>query len=116
MAKTKLFESTESGTGRDLGTQAWIYCPGCKHYHFLRIRMPAQPTQQEIDDQRNNVHGLWTFNGDVEQPTFTASLLVGAAIPGSRCHSQITAGYIIFYADCDHALKNESVELPQIDL
>lgn len=78
--------------------------------------MPAEPTQEEIDDQRNNVHGLWTWNGDVERPTFRASLLVGPDVPHMRCHSFITDGSIAFCADCHHEMAGQTVELPEIDL
>ena len=115
MPKTIIMREIESGTKRDLGSYAWIFCPGCKNYHRLRIRMPKNPTQQEIDDQRNNIHGLWTFNGDVEKPTFRASLLVGVNNPEMRCHSFITDGKIQFLGDCFHELKNQTVELPEMD-
>jgi hypothetical protein len=116
MAKTQIFQTKESQTNRDLGKHAMIYCPGCKGYHSLRIRMPSNPTQQEIDDQKANRQGLWTFNNDVEKPTFRASLLVGSNIPSMRCHSFITDGNIQYLSDCYHQLKNQTVELPEIDL
>ena len=115
MAKTKVFE-TQEPNGRDLGSYAWIYCPGCKSYHRLRIRMPKEPTAEEINDQKANRHGLWSFNGDVDKPTFRASLLVNSKYPEVRCHSWITNGKIQFLSDCFHQLKNTTVELPDIDL
>lgn len=115
MAKTKVFQSQDS-SGRDLGEAAWIYCPGCKGYHALRIRMPAEPTPEEIADWKANRAGLWTFNGDVERPTFRASLLIGRDHPEMRCHSFITDGQIQFLGDCFHELKGQTVPLPDIDL
>lgn len=116
MAKAKVFEQRDGGTERDLGTHVWIFCPGCKGYHSLRIRMPAQPTQEETNDLRNNKHGMWSFNGDVEKPTFKPSLLVSPQFQDARCHSFITDGKIQFLSDCYHDLKNQTVELPEIDL
>lgn len=115
MPKAKSFDSEDS-QGRDLGTYVWIYCPGCKHHHMLRTRMPSNPTQQEVDDQRNNIQGLWTFNGDFDKPTFRASLLIGAHDATYRCHSFITDGKIQFLGDCFHELKNQTVDLPEIEL
>lgn len=117
MAKTKILQAIEDGTKRDVGSYAWIFCPGCKGYHSLRIRMPAAPTQREIDNQRNNIEGLWQFvNDDVNKPTFRASLLVGNSTPGYRCHSYITNGRMEYLNDCDHELRGTTVDLPDIDL
>jgi hypothetical protein len=78
--------------------------------------MPAEPTAQEIEDQQMNRAGLWTFNGDLDKPTFTASLLIGQGDPSYCCHSQITDGKIFFYQHSHHVLKGQTVELPDIDL
>ena len=69
-------------------------CPGCSKPHPF--------------DER------WTFNGDMEKPTFRPSLLVNKSNhPGElRCHSFVTNGEIRFLSDCDHDLKNKIVEIP----
>jgi len=80
-----------------------------------------------------NCHGLdsrWTFNGDLDRPTFRASLLVRGTVPitneeadrimaGEKfepkplvCHSFITDGNIQFLDDCTHSLAGKIVELP----
>lgn len=110
--KSRVFKSQDS-TGRDLGSHLWIWCPACDTSHRLRFRMPDHPTQQELDDLKNNVHGLWTFNGDTEHPTCTPSLLVFADDPKHRCHSYITNGNIIFQTDCGHAMRG-TVPLPDL--
>lgn len=110
MAKTKAYEIRDSN-GRDLGTECWIFCPGCKAHHSLRVRMPSNPTAQEIRDQQENRHGLWTWNGDVDKPTFRASLL----LPTVVCHSFITDGKIEFLNDCSHSLAGQTVDLPDIE-
>ena len=111
-----LYNSTESGTGRDLGDYVWFYCPGCKGHHRARVRMPKNPTPQEISDQRRNIHGLWTWNNNEEKPTIRASILVGADSPGNRCHSFVTDGKIQYCNDCDHELSGKTVDLPEIKL
>lgn len=68
----------------------------------------------------------WSFNGNVEKPTFKPSLLVKfpanpKAIEEFKewraeriCHSFVTDGKIIFLNDCTHELKGQTVDLPSI--
>jgi hypothetical protein len=76
------------------GVQYWIWCPGCNYSHAFTV--PP-----------------WKFNGDVEKPTFTPSLLCNQSHPESRCHSIVTDGIIHFQGDCHHALAGKSVPLPE---
>lgn len=71
-------------------------CPGCGEPH----RVP--PT--------------WTFNGDLERPTFSPSILVrwGSDDP-RRCHSFIREGRIEFCADSTHPLAGKTVDLLEIE-
>lgn len=84
-----------------------IFCPGCK--------------QEHVFDNR------WTLSGDATQPTFVPSLLVNEKLSqmqnldGSkkypwalRCHSHVTKGQIQFLPDCDHDLKGQTLDLPEI--
>lgn len=72
-----------------------IMCPGCQWVHAMSP----------------HIH---SFNGNMENPTFSPSLL-SDNIPGKRCHSYINNGQIRFLGDCDHELKNQTVELPEIE-
>lgn len=74
--------------------QIHFMCPGCGHVHSVS---PA-------------VH---KFNGDLEKPTFSPSVLCNW-IPGKCCHSMVLDGKIQFLNDCDHALKGQTVDLPEI--
>lgn len=69
----------------------WFYCPGCKYGHVFDTR--------------------WKFNGDLEKPTFSPSLLVDKDIPELRCHSFVEGGRIRFLGDCWHDKKNTTVDL-----
>lgn len=98
-------------------------CPGCKESH--------------------NIGETWQFNGDVERPTFSPSILVksghyadtlrhdhpcwcdhnaemiakGEEPSGFECgicHSFVRDGKIEFLSDCTHALAGQTVELPEI--
>lgn len=74
------------------------WCPGCDSYHVIYV------------DKRNPVTGAqWTFNGNVNKPSFTPSInIVG------QCHYFITDGRIQFCGDCKHDLKEQTVDLPPL--
>lgn len=71
-------------------------CPGCKTVHPFHVPK-------------------WEWNGSMEKPTFKPSLLVHPSKIQTRCHSVITDGMIAFQDDCDHELKNQTVEIPEWD-
>lgn len=76
------------------GKRYQFYCPGCKCYHSFDVRIDGgRPT--------------WYFNGDMEKPTFTPSLLY----PDRVCHLYLTNGVIHYLPDCTHALAGKSIEL-----
>lgn len=58
---------------------------------------------------------MWSFNGDVNNPTFSPSLLVFKDLPEQRCHSFVTDGKIQFLSDCFHDLAGQTVELPEYE-
>lgn len=70
-----------------------FHCPGCGYGH-------------NVDVPR------WTWNGSFDRPTFTPSLLVNQHDPGSRCHSFVEDGKILFLSDCFHSLAGQTVDLP----
>lgn len=75
-----------------------VDCPACKHPHLF-------------------VDGRWTFNGDLEKPTFKPSMLSNKdhsnpKVP--RCHSFVTDGKIQFLGDCTHDMAGKTVDLPDI--
>lgn len=92
-----------------------FWCPGCVSAHVVSI--PPAPSH-------------WDWNGDVERPTITPSVLVlshmtfvdpsleGEALTAEsnlthtpRCHSFVTDGRIQFLDDSSHALAGQEVEL-----
>lgn len=73
-------------------------CPGCKDWHVIRTGPDG-----------------WTWDGSVDVPTFSPSVLVQGPIGGvadGRCHSFVTAGRIEFLSDSTHALAGQTVDLP----
>jgi hypothetical protein len=98
-------------------------CPGCGDNHVISTEV------------RQDNGAIWRFNGDVDKPTFTPSLLIqsGHYVAGFLtskeecyfckenmnmcyiCHSFITDGKIQFLSDCTHPLAGQTVELLDVD-
>jgi len=64
----------------------------------------------------HQIDGTWSFNGDMNVPTFRPSYLTwwdeGDPPVPKRCHSFIKEGRIQFLSDCTHALADQTVEIP----
>lgn len=88
-------------------------CPGCGYLHNIWTSVHRD-------------HPSWTFNGSMDRPTFSPSLLLTTGkfadpnfddegIPGlsTRCHSFIKDGQIQFLNDCTHDLKGKTVPIPE---
>jgi hypothetical protein len=76
-----------------------FYCPGCKHHHcyWTKLLRPGQP--------------VWNFNGDLENPTFSPSLLNAKDDPERRCHLFIKNGKIEYCSDCHHELAGKTIDM-----
>jgi Family of unknown function (DUF6527) len=94
-----------------------FHCPGCDTEHGI-----------PVDGSRG-----WKWNGDLDSPTITPSILTRFALWGpdkvpfdkykgngqdcvqearQTCHSYVTAGRIQFLPDCTHSLAGQTVDLP----
>lgn len=104
-----------------------FWCPGCRCMHVVNVHEP-----------RGDNGALWTWNGNVEKPTFRASVLLRgteltemglarhdawsqAGFPPpmpalewrpSVCHCFVTDGAIEFLGDTTHKLSGRTVPLP----
>ena len=76
--------------------RAFFHCPGCDETHCFRIRAPKNHPNEPV----------WSFNGDVDKPSFSPSLL---KVGEERCHLFVCDGKIIFLADCHHKLAGQTV-------
>ena len=87
-----------------------FHCPGCQMLHGPRVEGEA---------------GVWQWNGSLELPTLSPSILVsgkrprpgqdpasGEPWPDFVCHSFVRDGRIQFLGDCTHALAGQTVDLP----
>jgi hypothetical protein len=77
------------------------YCPGCECMHKIAVTQPFSNGAQ------------WTFNGDMEKPTFQPSI---SCNPGTvhACHYFLHGGVLNFLPDCKHKFAGRMVELPEI--
>jgi hypothetical protein len=98
-------------------------CPGCGNSHGVWTDAPNARTGAK-----------WGWNGSMDRPTFTPSILVQGTqnitddehrrlMAGEkveprplRCHSYVTDGRIQFLGDCLHALAGQTIDLPDWDL
>jgi hypothetical protein len=103
-----------------------FHCPGCGSSH-----------QVTVEGTRNGSLAKWGWNGSIDKPTFSPSILIrsghyadglsgqcwctyNAARPNepasfvcSVCHSFVADGRIQFLGDCTHALAGQTVEIPE---
>lgn len=82
------------------GISLSFWCPGCDGAHMVKVEGVAPP--------------IWAWNGNVTAPTFHPSIKVTHYNRDheSVCHSFVRDGQIQFLGDCDHALKNQTVPIP----
>lgn len=101
-----------------------FWCPGCDMAHPVRVGDGPGPR--------------WGWNGSIELPTFTPSVLVrwpqwvppattpeicekiriGEIVQVKEdrvCHSFVTDGRIQYLDDCTHHLAGQTIDLPEWD-
>ena len=81
-----------------------FHCPGCGYLHGYYTK----PHKRDGQDMP-----VWAFNGDMERPTFTPSLLVNAHDPKTRCHLFLTDGKLHYCSDSHHKLAGQTVDCPE---
>lgn len=88
------------------------WCPACKEVHQFTL------------DGKNASGARWTWDGNVDAPTFSPSMMIRTGprptVPVGRpdagkidiCHYILTAGIINFCSDCTHDMAGKAVPLP----
>lgn len=100
MAKIKELRHIHPETGEEYHHRQFLYmCKGCGYDHAFALESEG---------------GHHAFNMDLNNPTVTPSLLQNFSAD-KICHSFITDGKIYYLGDCWHDLKNQTVELPDIE-
>ena len=91
---------------RDGDPDYYFQCPGCKCDHGIWVT-----------PYYNGNGATWSFNGDVNKPTFSPSIKVTCPTPKRMliCHSFVKDGKIEYLSDCTHELAGQTIELPEYD-
>lgn len=87
------------------------WCPACNEAHAFAI------------EGKNSSGACWTWDGDVEAPTFAPSMLIKTGPyphqPNEQpridvCHYFLKKGIIEYLGDCTHHLKGQKINLPPL--
>lgn len=81
----------------------WMWCPGCDHAKGIPV--PAEDGTLPPEGPH------WTWNGDLERPTLSPSILQEQGVTLSRCHSYLHEGRWQFLGDCSHELAGRTVDM-----
>lgn len=75
------------------------------------------PAYEKACVEAGNGTPCWGFNGNLERPTFTPSLLMRkyeGDVCSHVCHLYMTDGKLMFLSDSSHALKGKTVEMMEV--
>lgn len=102
----------------DPGHEEYVFfCPGCSEHHSFIVKWGPKHLANRVGrvERGNAPPGqppTWTFNGDMEKPTFAPSLLYKDKSP--LCHLFLRDGIIEYLGDCGHALKGQKVPMEDV--
>ena len=122
MSENKILHAIEKSDPRmEAHCDFLFWCPVCKCGHGIWTK------------QRNGMGAVWSFNGDMEKPTFQPSLLITQdlwthpvtpenlkeweAKPWHQekvrhvCHSYIVNGTIQYLGDCTHEFAGRTIPM-----
>lgn len=80
----------------------WMWCPGCDH----AVAIPIVGVDGSQPDGPR-----WEWDGNVEAPTFSPSILQHPSGNIPLCHSFIKAGRWEFLSDSTHDLAGQTVDM-----
>lgn len=90
------------GKGREIVGGYLFWCPGCKAAHPYRVaRAPWEKPEVPT----------WDFNGNMQAPSFSPSLLCHASPGRPRCHLFLTDGQLRYCSDCEHDHAGKTVPM-----
>lgn len=83
-------------------------CPGCYTFseHDTGLHMLPVNSKEKSPS--------WDWDGNLEAPTLSPSILSNKDNPQLRCHSFLKAGVFEFLEDCAHSLAG--LHVPMMDL
>jgi len=124
---------------KDAQGNIWAYsfhCPGCNCGHQFIVAQPKNADGSEYLDKK---YPIWTFNGNLEKPTFSPSLLYRSkwhpsgqalatedehkkVVAGEKlarqphvCHTFVRDGQIDYLFDCTHEYAGKIIDMEDVD-
>lgn len=79
-----------------VGKALWVWCPACDGAK----RLPIEGSRPS-----------WEWNGNLEKPTLTPSILQIETQTAPRCHSYLTEGVWNYLSDCTHDMPDRQVPM-----
>lgn len=94
------------------GESYWFWCNGCETHHAFRTRK----FEGETKSDGKTPAPVWTFNGNLEKPSFAPSLLYKWSHEGKDvvCHLFLRDGILEYLSDCTHKLAGKRVPLGEL--
>ena len=83
-------------------------CPGC----LLRDTEGTGLHMLPVNTDKTSPS--WEWDGNLEAPTLSPSILTGKNDPDFKCHSFLRAGVFEFLSDCTHSLAGQNVPMPDL--
>ncbi len=91
------------------GESYWFWCPGCDTNHRFVVKLAE-----------GDPGPLWSFDGNLEAPTFSPSLLCNSdatpedvALGVHRCHLYLKAGMVQYLGDCTHEYAGKTIPVQE---
>lgn len=81
-------------------------CPGCKSEFGSGLHMLPVNTDKTSP--------AWSWDGNLEAPTLSPSILTHASGKQPQCHSFLRNGIFEFLSDCTHPLAGQHVPIPDL--
>jgi len=86
-----------------------FWCPGCERIHGIHT----------VENANGDSNPVWSFNGDMDKPTFSPSLLCRYTYGPNKekrvCHSFIRDGVWEYLNDCTHKFAGQKVPMRDLD-
>lgn len=102
--KLRPYQIHQDGKPTDVVAGYHHWCPACNEPHGIAVT------------HRNRYGAVWTFNGNLDSPTFAPSVRCFTTEENGQqrtlCHYFIKNGMIEFCGDNPHALNGQTVPLP----
>jgi hypothetical protein len=88
--------------------RVYVWCPGCEEIHPFTVEVNKESPTYSLQSKE-----IWDWNGDLENPTFSPSLLVDFGL-GKKCHSFLENAHWRFLEDSTHPLAGKTVPVPPL--